>query len=1407
MSRRIGRWVWAVIVALAAGGPALAEPIDWTDDWDRTYQQNQQRWEPLRADDAPAYHQRMVAMLRGLLVRHPEADDHRVEAYKELAQGYAALDMPWWRDHWRGKLARLWPEQREAARAALEQLLNSPWDSAFGDQAGREAAHQVLALVKHGELEPGDALASMARRRLVRWNIEAGRLHAAMSLLDQIQEVEEEGRVDTNWQRDQRVQIFLRAGRPDQAAALLRSQGTGLLPDQAAADRLMERIEAFDGSNADEGLNFPTDAKVEHLMLFARSGSEAQALQEALHAAAESSALVVWDDRRRRAGWFAMAALPDAGSATAAMASEVEAGSLGDVMRAYRQAPGAVAVHRTMLAEAERLLRADQVGMARRMLQDVLAWTGDPGVQASARRGLALADLQHEASVTEVAALNTTPRLISLPAQTPWPLRSLFTSSAAIVAAFPPAVAELVTHEQWVFAAAPGYVAGYEVGHSQPRWVRRSPLVYSDHWDGVDQRFNGRGGRASEGERIVVPGRFRPVSHGNLIVVRGEPGRELGRARSLMALERATGRLVWSTSGRETWTNLRPVGEPAVAEGRLYTLARVDGWFSELSVACLDASSGDLLWHRPLVTGPAELVRGSDGRQWLDVIEYGSGVEIAGGAVYCQTSMGVAARLDARDGLVEWVRTYPRPAGEFSWDALLPRRGGRPVVIGDRVVMTPRDHAGVLALDAATGELAWERPVLASRWIVAASRESLVLAGASEVLCINPLDGRVRWQAVLQQAVRTAAAGHGRVVVGMARGFVVLDAESGAIIEQHNAPDAVTFDSMVLASAGVVATTSDVAGLLQDGHAPGTESLEADLDAGLWRLARPRARILLHEPGQRLTLVQSGAVLEAIDPVDGHVRWRRLLPWSASRAVRSADVLLVLHPQQLLGLSVDSGEQRWTLDLPFLNPILSADGSEALVRDHRLREWDKTPMLMVDASSGDVLWGHDYEGRPQRRFQPTAALWQAQQIHLLANPEQNRGTHMLSIRRSDGVPLSNRRYLPSQQMMYLGSEAIMGEAWYAAGLDGHLHGFRWTGEQFDRTGRVELPEQGMQRHGRSPTSTVSGDAILVVQPSSGIWHHNWLIDRRTMRLSQYWRAPHTAVASGGSAFRFHSRKGGESARIEQIDPTGQQRVDLKFDTGPSPSGLHGVDVYDGGIATVTAVSLAHGEGVRVDRWREDGGWIGGRTIPLSPQATTVALQGGTAVLVDDTHVYGGSLDAMLRNHFDAIRMPAAGDAADADPDSWVVLRATHDDEHLLLRFMVHADHAAPLRGEAGQTGGTALELAINDHRWLLGFDNRGEMVCRTLEGTKDQPLPVRAIFKHDSVTGRLTVEVALPLAALGLREGSRMGVSAALWDDVTASSTLPVRRLLVGGGIQGTRMQPGGHDTIILNRQPNQGTD
>jgi outer membrane protein assembly factor BamB len=272
----------------------------------------------------------------------------------------------------------------------------------------------------------------------------------------------------------------------------------------------------------------------------------------------------------------------------------------------------------------------------------------------------------------------------------------------------------------------------------------------------------------TERRRTLVPGPFAPAIAGGRLYTRwgfgaGErrEGQEDVRVhvrtwmKDLAAFDLRNGALLWTTAAEEEWRDLYPVSDPSYADGRLYVLAlSTPADFAPLVVVCLDAAQGRVLWSRTIlensvwVAAPhARRGREDEGssRQAFDIVHFGNAVTVSGDALYCATAMGAVARCDARDGLVEWVRSYTRDPPVAAAGLILRRQGSAPVVWNRSVVFLPRDASEVFACNRDSGEILWRHKDERLCEIIGAAEDLLLLRGLRRVVALDLDTGGVAW--------------------------------------------------------------------------------------------------------------------------------------------------------------------------------------------------------------------------------------------------------------------------------------------------------------------------------------------------------------------------------------------------------------------------------------------------------------------------------------------------------------------------------------------------------------------------------------------------------------------------------------------------------------------------------------
>ena len=134
-------------------------------------------------------------------------------------------------------------------------------------------------------------------------------------------------------------------------------------------------------------------------------------------------------------------------------------------------------------------------------------------------------------------------------------------------------------------------------------------------------------------------------------------GESLAELWELIAIEKSTGRRLWTAGGEAVENRFRNelsqvwfFGPPIVSEGRLYQVFERDGL---ISAGCLDASSGQLLWSVPLMT-PEFSIQQDVRRQLLAA----RGL-VHNGLLITSTTAGWVFGIDLLTRSVVWAQQLP----------------------------------------------------------------------------------------------------------------------------------------------------------------------------------------------------------------------------------------------------------------------------------------------------------------------------------------------------------------------------------------------------------------------------------------------------------------------------------------------------------------------------------------------------------------------------------------------------------------------------------------------------------------------------------------------------------------------------------------------------------------------------
>ena len=223
----------------------------------------------------------------------------------------------------------------------------------------------------------------------------------------------------------------------------------------------------------------------------------------------------------------------------------------------------------------------------------------------------------------------------------------------------------------------------------------------------------------------ALPGpthRAAPVQHGDTLLYSVTDDNLRGNA-GVYAVDSKSGRRDWHVP-----TDTSVKNSPALSENGLAVATSVAG-----RVHGIDADSGQLAWSRDLPRYPG---------RWI----YTAPV-IAEGTVYTGGKAGYGA-YDVATGEERWYTTLTTPVG--SGDPVGDGWGSfpSPLVVGG-LLITHLSGRGIVALDRANGEIAWENPLGITHYFSSpVMADGLIISGVEfgQLAALDPETGAAVWQ-------------------------------------------------------------------------------------------------------------------------------------------------------------------------------------------------------------------------------------------------------------------------------------------------------------------------------------------------------------------------------------------------------------------------------------------------------------------------------------------------------------------------------------------------------------------------------------------------------------------------------------------------------------------------------------
>jgi len=983
----------------APADPDAAIAISWKDTRDATVAANLEVWQKELATQVPdetfRKHRlavRTLRLLRALDERFPPgagaAIADRVESCRRLADACLALQQI-------GEACACWkklmddsPGNAQIAREALAAIISAA-NTGFTADDYRwvdYAWERIVALDRCGLLADDKGLEAAFQTMYASF-LRRGMFGEVWNLLRDYET--RFGR--TAWWADASGAAIAQSGQPKQAVAFLK---------QNAPPRALDQP---DPAAQYEGWILPTastpvsDTAAEMKWESAGPHWTAEDYADVIRDDAAAKAVLPSDSGILRACWLTVDEkltrtrppfLPQLRQIEERRAAAEAADALRDedwpsVVELYRRFPWAPSVHRALAAYAEAALVDGRSGEALRTFRDLHSHSDDQSIRAQAAAGMLItAAASHGVGALD-AALKDVPPDLSLPfagrqlspkeladelrgrterkhgsEQVPPPagVRQIRMPAAPLWNAdawydaiplrdrlslpFVPTRVTVQSAGGIILAAGPLGLACYRTAApdaaapAEPAWVRTSPVTDD----------------ASSAWPSPIPGEFTPCIADGRICTRWQLDRSRQCPLAIACIDAATGALIWSTDGSATLADKLPVNDPVAAEGGVYFLAasRSTTTSAEVSLIRLDGRDGTLVWRRPICAASIEIPIGVGGWGWwrndnrqFTFLPWCCPVAVRDGSVYFQTDLGVVGKCDARDGMPSWLRTYARTSINGRLNHVLQRMGGAPCFVGDRVVFAPRDYVGAFAVNADSGKLSWDAPLLPSDRILGTCGSLVILSDATRLVGVDAASGAIAWTRPLDSSGQPPRM-HGSIIYAAVEPARTGDAAPSAGIVRISAADGTAIaggqlklDSPTLAftvsESAVASVVEGTAGIDQPAGYPVPDPAATGNCTLLWRVRRPGVRMLAPDdsavPG-RVLLYADGAI-ECVPIAEGVSGWRALVPPNFLGPYWGPNTIALFYPGRLLLLDADTGRVRREFELPFA-PGVPYGGTEPM---------------------------------------------------------------------------------------------------------------------------------------------------------------------------------------------------------------------------------------------------------------------------------------------------------------------------------------------------------------------------------------------------------------------------------------------------------------------------------------------
>ena len=237
--------------------------------------------------------------------------------------------------------------------------------------------------------------------------------------------------------------------------------------------------------------------------------------------------------------------------------------------------------------------------------------------------------------------------------------------------------------------------------------------------------------------------RFTMTVHGHLLFARMGPpqtSRPMGQPQSyfrpgyLLCLDlRAEGNLLWPIKPESSAWAFE--GSPVSDGTHIYVAMRHSGARPQAHVACYEIATQRRLWRQLVCSADTPAGDGEEITHNLLTLHEET--------IYYNTNLGAVAALSSSDGRVKLVNVYPRATqGNHAKPTSHFYRDLNPCVYYRSVVISaPSDSEGVFALDASTGQMVWESPLLSDPIHLLGVTDGKLFASGASIHMLDALSG------------------------------------------------------------------------------------------------------------------------------------------------------------------------------------------------------------------------------------------------------------------------------------------------------------------------------------------------------------------------------------------------------------------------------------------------------------------------------------------------------------------------------------------------------------------------------------------------------------------------------------------------------------------------------------------